>query len=220
MSVFQELLDLLLPARCLYCNLPPKQICESCLAYFAGRNRAVVRGQLKGLSLVEFDRKVSAAISAFKEVGQFAIARLLVARLITEQSIATLQQLGATMVVALPSSKASFAKRGFTPAEVVADSLARGVGLPIFKHALWLCRHTEDQASLDVQGRAGNLVEAMQASELLSGRRVLLVDDIVTTGASLIEAARAVQAVGGEAVGFFTIAETILRNAPRDAFKV
>lgn len=185
-----------------------------------GRNRLVTRGQLHGLSLVEFDDEVSMAISAFKESGQFAIANLLVARLLTEQSQHILRGLEATLAVALPSSKVSFAKRGFTPAEIVAKAVCKRLDLPMFRQALWLDRVTADQASLDIQGRASNLVGAMKASELISGRRVLLVDDIVTTGASVIEAARAVREAGAEPVGFFTIAETILRNAPRNSFKV
>jgi predicted amidophosphoribosyltransferase len=49
----------------------------------------------------------------------------------------------------------------------------------------------------------------MRGVMALRGRRVLLVDDIVTTGSTLIEAERAVIAAGGESVGFLTIAETV-----------
>jgi predicted amidophosphoribosyltransferase len=51
----------------------------------------------------------------------------------------------------------------------------------------------------------------MAARRPLAGRRVLLVDDVVTTGATLAEAARAVRAAGGSVVGAATLASTPLR---------
>ena len=52
------------------------------------------------------------------------------------------------------------------------------------------------------------------------GKRVLLVDDIVTTGSSLVEAARAIRAAGAQVVGFATLAETILKISPPEPKKV
>jgi orotate phosphoribosyltransferase len=51
----------------------------------------------------------------------------------------------------------------------------------------------------------------MTAGPGVKGRRVILVDDVVTTGATLLEAARAVTSAGGEVVGFLTFSETLLK---------
>lgn len=217
MSVFRNLVELLLPANCLYCELAPKPICDNCASRFDGRVREVSRGGLSGLALFEFTEDASAAISAFKEHGQFAIANQLVDRLVTPAVLARLKEFGADVFVAMPSAAKSFAKRGFSPAEVVALALARHARLPVQRGALRLTRTTQDQAALGIAGRAENLVGAMTASSALANRRVLIVDDIVTTGASVIEAARATEQAGAEVVGFFSLAETILRNAAQSS---
>jgi ComF family protein len=218
MKLSQQFLDLLLPANCLLCEKPPSVLCENCLLRFENRSRSVHRGQLVGFALCEFDDEISLMLSAFKERGQFAIARLLVDELLGERQLEQLRALGAQALVSISSSKASFAKRGYSPAQIVASSLGRRLGLPTMGKALQLNRVTEDQASLTVDARATNLVGAMTCSTSVAGRRVILVDDIVTTGASVIEAARAVEASGGRVVGFFAIAETLLRNsAPNEA---
>ena len=217
MSVFRNLVELLLPANCLFCELAPKPICDNCASRFDGRVREVSRGGLSGLALFEFTEDASAAISAFKEHGQFAIANQLVDRLVTPAVLARLKEFGADVFVAMPSAAKSFAKRGFSPAEVVALALARHARLPVQRGALRLTRTTQDQAALGIAGRAENLVGAMTASSALANRRVLIVDDIVTTGASVIEAARATEQAGAEVVGFFSLAETILRNAAQSS---
>lgn len=222
MSVFRNLVELLLPANCLFCELAPKPICDNCAARFDGRVREVSRGGLSGFALFEFNEDASAAISAFKEHGQFALANQLVDRLVTPAVLARLKEFGADVLVAMPSAPKSFAKRGFSPAEVVALALARQAKLPVQRGALRLTRTTQDQAALGIAGRAENLVGAMTADPLLpkatwANRRVLIVDDIVTTGASVIEAARAIEQAGAEVVGFFSLAETILRNAAQSS---
>ena len=192
-------------------------LCENCLRKFENRSRSVQRGHLSGYALCEFDDDLSLALSAFKERGQFAMARLLVDELLGQSQLERLRAFGAEALVSISSSKASFAKRGFSPAQIVASSLGRRLGLPTMGKALQLNRVTEDQASLTVDARATNLVGAMTCSNSVAGRQVLLVDDIVTTGASVIEAARAVEASGGRVVGFFAIAETLLRiSAPNE----
>lgn len=178
------------------------------------------RGVLCGASLFAFDERSSKLIADFKEKGQFAIANLLIDHLVNGSFRETLLEMEAEALVAVPSSSKSFAKRGFVPAQVIANRLARTLGLQTTSKSLWLTRTANDQAGLDQESRAENLVGAMKASIALSGKRVLLVDDIVTTGSSLIEAARAASVVGAQVVGFVTLAETILKIAPTEAKRV
>ncbi|WP_274704671.1 phosphoribosyltransferase family protein, partial [Actinomadura geliboluensis] len=65
-----------------------------------------------------------------------------------------------------------------------------------------------DQAGLTARQRAANLQGAVEARACVAGRRVVLVDDVVTTGSSLAEAARALRAAGAEVTGTATIAAT------------
>jgi predicted amidophosphoribosyltransferase len=192
--------------------------CQTCLArhgahlversYFSSIPSEVAK-KLPGLALSVLDDSVSRAMTAFKEKNQFAVARSMVDSLLPTECLWQVD-----LVVAAPSAKANFKKRGFVPAELIAQRVARRWGLPHMASALTLVRKVEDQASLTVDQRQQNLVEAMRASPRLAGKRVLLVDDIVTTGSTIAEAARAVAAAAAEPSAFVVLAETLRRQAP------
>ena len=214
MPVFDSLLDLLLPTNCAECSTPPSVYCHVCLSRH--KPRSVVRSNahdaqnsLSGIALSILDENVSKAMSAFKEQNQFAVARALVDALLPAESSWPID-----VVVAAPSAKGNFAKRGFVPADLVAQRVAGRWHLVHMKSAIWFVRSVADQAALSIADRQTNLAGSMAASLRLAGKRVLLVDDIVTTGATLLEASRAVSAAGGSVAGFVTLAETLRRLEP------
>jgi predicted amidophosphoribosyltransferase len=218
MSFFEPLLDLVLPSACAECALPPTVYCQDCLSrheahvversYFDSLQPAVAKN-LPGLALSVLDESVSRAMATFKEKNQFAVARSMVDALLPTESLWQVD-----LVVAAPSARANFKKRGFVPAELIAQRVAKRWRLPHMRSALMLVREVEDQASLSIDERQKNLVEAMRANPRLAGKRVLLVDDIVTTGSTIAEAARAVAATAAEPVAFVVLAETLRRQAP------
>ncbi|MBU7598663.1 ComF family protein [Streptomyces sp. P38-E01] len=118
------------------------------------------------------------------------------------------------LLVPVPSSRRSVAARGHHPTLRLARAAAARLRaentdtelLP----ALGLARRTTDQAGLTAEQRAANVRGAFAvragAESLLRGRRVVLGDDLLTTGASLAEAARAVRAAGGTVVGAAVVA--------------
>jgi predicted amidophosphoribosyltransferase len=111
--------------------------------------------------------------------------------------------------------------RGYSPAGLIVSNMLSALeprfgfsSRKFFGGQTMLRRkvETKDQASLGQQDRHQNLIGAMVASNKARGKRVLLVDDIVTTGSSLLESARALTEGGAEVIGFLTFAETILRK--------
>lgn len=74
--------------------------------------------------------------------------------------------------------------------------------------ALAQVRRVADQSGLSADERMRNLAGALIAAPLVRGRQVVLVDDVITTGASLVEAARAVEAAGGVVLAAATVAAT------------
>jgi predicted amidophosphoribosyltransferase len=97
--------------------------------------------------------------------------------------------------------------RGYHP----VDMLLGRAGLRSIP-ALTSCAETVDQVGLDRAARAANKNNSLVARRSLENTLIILVDDIVTTGATLLEARRAVFEAGGTVVGFATLAETRLRQ--------
>lgn len=111
------------------------------------------------------------------------------------------QVLGRSIIVPVPMSFWRRASRGIDHATCLAKAVAEGSGLPCRK--LLLRQHRPAQTGLSAAARRKNLKHAMQprlGPESLAGVRVVvLVDDVMTTGATLTEACRAVRALGGSA---------------------
>jgi ComF family protein len=99
-------------------------------------------------------------------------------------------------VVPLPLHPARLRERGFNQSALLAAAVAGGLGLPLDTTSLRRVRRTADQAGLSRALRAENVRAAFAVRASLTAARVLLIDDVRTTGATLAEAAGALVAAG------------------------
>lgn len=152
-----------------------------------------------------------AAVSAWKDAGRRDLVPVLLP-LLREALDGALSGAewpeGVALVVPAPSSRRSVRQRGDTPmvglceAAVTALGGPRRPGRPVLRvaPALRHVRRVEDQSGLGTAERRGNLARALEVDprwgEVVRGRRCVLVDDVVTTGATLAEAARALRSAG------------------------
>lgn len=101
-------------------------------------------------------------------------------------------------------------KRGFNQSLLLARALSQDRGLPLLRDGLRRTRHTRPQVGLKRHERAGNVAGAFAVrdarAELLRGRRVLLVDDVFTSGATVGECARVLKQAGAASVMVLTLA--------------
>ncbi len=182
-------------------------LCESCRLGLNESVRPISRAGLDGFCLIEYGDLGSALLHAFKSGGFFALGQSLAARLAVLQPKPTVD-----LLVAAPSSAEATRARGFVPAGVIAATLGRAWGLPVFESCL--VREVADQAGLSADQRRRNLAGAMAVGQPLSGKTVWLVDDITTTGSTLAELAAVCRAAGASVAGFSTLAQTSLRHNP------
>jgi len=103
------------------------------------------------------------------------------------------------LVVPVPLHPRRLRARGFNPALTVARTVSRSVRAPLDATALERVRDTPSQTGLDAAARARNVRGALRARRGVP-ERLWLVDDVVTTGATLRESARALRAAGARSV--------------------
>jgi ComF family protein len=103
--------------------------------------------------------------------------------------------------------------RGFNQAELWAAPGAARWRVPVLPRALVRIRPTLPQTDLDPAARRANVRDAFRVRHpaAVKGRRVVLVDDVFTTGATVGAAARALRAAGAAAVGVLTLARVVRR---------
>lgn len=116
------------------------------------------------------------------------------------------------VLVPVPSSAAARAARGYDHLRPLARRAARRWGIAVAPDVLRLVRAPADSAGLGIAARAANLHQAMRAAPAPAGASAVVVDDVVTTGATLREAARALRAGGWPVLGAATVAVTPRRH--------
>ncbi len=112
------------------------------------------------------------------------------------------------LIVPMPLHPARLRERGFNQAVEIARPLARELGMPILLDAAKRVRNTPAQAGLAHDARLKNIQGAFSCDARVAGKRIALLDDVMTTGASLNELARAVWAAGAIEVEAWVVART------------
>ncbi|MFJ2906852.1 ComF family protein [Streptomyces sp. NPDC091279] len=216
-GLWQDLTDLVLPAECGGCGTPRTVLCPECRAALSGAVPGRVRPEVEppGLPVVHaaapYVDEVRALLLAHKERGALGLSAPLgeaLARAVRAGLRAAAGRYGAmpggdtaVLLVPVPSARAAVRARGHDPARRIALAAAgelRRTGTPAqVLAALRQRRAVSDQSGLGAGQRLDNLAGALAvasgAERLLRGGPVILVDDLMTTGASLTEAARAIR---------------------------
>lgn len=115
----------------------------------------------------------------------------------------------ATRIVPVPLHPERLRERGFNQAGALAAALAKRTGLPLDEWSLVRTLHTtRHRAGMDASARRESVEGAFEAQRprLIEGERILLVDDVLTTGATVSACASALKAAGAQAVYALTVA--------------
>lgn len=203
------------PQRCAGCGEPPATghvlcatclasipklklpLCARCLAHEAADPVCTRHPGFLVWPAWTYDEHAARAIEAFKYAGRTDLAEPLAAELARVLPVAPRFD----FVTSVPLHPARERERGYNQSALLAAALARRAGIPHLPGVLRRVRATAAQARLGPAARRANLRGAFMAPEpaSLAGRRVVLVDDVVTTGATLDAALGTLAAAGAEA---------------------
>jgi predicted amidophosphoribosyltransferase len=165
---------------------------------------------------------VRAALIEHKEYARAGLARPLGA--VLGRVLAAILDANAarapTVVVPVPSSRSALRRRGYDPngrlARAAVATARRNGRAVLLRPVLRQSRRVMDQSGLSSADRwinlSGALVVPARLTSLVAGHQIVLVDDVLTTGATLAEAARALRAVDAEIIGAAVVAATERRH--------
>ena len=213
------------PQACLLCGAESRNgtLCAPCLADlpWLPRNRCAVcalplaSGAVCGSCITRpprFDRvdapfayrfPVAALIHALKYGGRLALARTL------GDVLAQAVPRNADAIVPMPLARGRLAERGFNQALEIARVVAAHTGIPLLRDAVRKVVETPAQAVLPWKERAKNVRRAFVCDADLTGQRIAVVDDVLTTGATLDELARVLRRAGAVSVAGWVVARTL-----------
>ncbi|MDT4912695.1 MAG: hypothetical protein QOC66_1823 [Pseudonocardiales bacterium] len=206
MPALAALIDLVLPRRCVGCGSVLGLLCPLCLP-----TEPVLAAGSGTWAAAAYDGPIRTALLAYKERGRRDLAGPLAALLARSARVAAEAGRGPpgrVVLVPVPSARSAVAARGGDHVLRLARRVASATGLRIARDGLALTRSVRDSAGLDSGERSVNLAEAMSARPAPPGMSALVVDDIVTTGATLREARRALATAGWPVVGAAVVAAT------------
>lgn len=214
---FARVLDLALPAVCPGCGREGAAICSRCLPAVRAR-LGLAPGTPLGLAdgppppllqlewCAAFSGTVRAALHALKYGGERRLVQPLGEAVAERWSRAGA---GGQLLVPIPVHEGRRRERGYDQAELIASAAAGALGVPMVP-ALLRARATAPQYRLDRRRRAGNVHDAFVVrppdAPSVRGRWIVLVDDVVTTGATLCSAADALLDAGAAGVSAVTVA--------------
>ncbi len=227
MNILEHIDFILFPPRCPFCNdvlpmkygrngniygdrYPFKCFCDKCAGIIDIRKLVTnISGMAVCYSPLEYTKAAKRAVLYLKKEG-YRDSALQLARIIVTTFNEHADFGSYNVVTYVPATRTKMRKRGFNQTEEIAKYVSKLTGAPC-KKLLKTTRKIRSQHTLSVSDRKENVKDAYKAVDDLKGMRVILVDDIITTGSTLKSCSSALKAGGAESVCCVTVCKSIMR---------
>jgi len=185
--------------HCPVCALPNPtgEICGRCLSHPTAFSHT--------LAVFSYDFPLDKLILAMKFGENLALANVFAEKLAL--LITTEKQ--PDFLIPMPLHPARLRERGYNQSLLIAQKLSRLSNIPLLTTACQRTRHTATQSSLPWKERSKNVRDAFSCERDLSGKHIALIDDVMTTGASLDALAKVVLKSGAREVSAWVVARTL-----------
>ena len=238
-EVLTGLVDVIFPPRCLTCGVilerrDPLPFCPACLSgiriirsplcprcgvpfplpegddHLCGDCLVTQRPYAVARAAGYYEETLLTAIHLFKYRGRTGIGEVL-GRIMADFAGGIWDMKAFSLLLPVPLHRKRLRERGFNQAAILARALAKRFSLPLDLMTLRREVPTAPQVGLGLEERRANVkgVFAVRKPQNIAGRRVLLVDDVFTTGSTLSECAAVLMQAGAEAVAVLTLARAV-----------
>lgn len=205
LSALLDALAIVLPVTCAGCSADGRALCAACMSQLVPSLRLrQLSDDVRVCSALSYEGAVRNAVLAFKGSGRTDIAAALSVPLAAAVLASAAVSPDRLLLVAMPGGREAYRRRGYDPVRL----LLRRAGLGSPRKVLVGIRRRDEQKGLGREARAVNLAGTMGVRGDIRGERLLLVDDVVTTGATLREAVRALRGGGATVLGAAVLAAT------------
>jgi ComF family protein len=211
-TIFRDTLQFFLPRECAGCGAEGSDVCGYCVAHLSGLAHRVSLSFTRALfskpviAVTGYTPLARAVVTSFKDRGRHGLAEPLSSLMAQAWSLTDLHHLP-TLLVPIPSARGGRMRRGYEPTAVLAQQLARR--LPAARGASVLERRVSDgfvqRKTLRRRQRLATPPRFVSRCDLRN-EPVVIIDDVVTTGASLESAAHALQDAGANILGALVVA--------------
>jgi ComF family protein len=222
--VFELLANILFPPVCVACRRRVVRgvICDACfkgVRYRFSVNSAPLHGEpyfLRAATNYD-DKTVQALIHSlkFRSVSGAAepLANLILHYVASLSAAESFAGFSGFTVIPIPLSARRRRARGYNQAELIARRVAEGLGLPIETNILIRAKHTTPQTETKSEAERnenirGAFAVAEKMKSALTGRKILLIDDVATTGSTFREASLPLKSAGAQTIIAIAAAKT------------
>lgn len=225
MKWISDLIDLIFPRHCIVCGevLSPqeKDICLNCL-YLLPKVEQIHRNEIEKVFWGSIDIVHATSYIYYRKGSPYnGILHAMkyknrpeVGERIAIMAVEELKESGffdsIDAIVPLPLSKKKQHQRNYNQCDFIADGLSKATGIPVLKKCVTrtVANETQTHKSRDERWRNVEGIFSIVKPEVLEGKHILLIDDILTTGATLTSCAAAIQEKANCKISIFTLAYT------------
>ncbi|PKL83450.1 MAG: hypothetical protein CVV24_04885 [Ignavibacteriae bacterium HGW-Ignavibacteriae-3] len=224
MKILTPIFDFFLPRLCPSCKnkLTPLEsvACVSCLSKIEQAdperianeyirkflNDKIIAG-FASLFIFEKDKEIQHLIHGLKYEGKFQIG-LFLGELTAIGLREEIEKWKIDFIVPVPLHHLKRAERGFNQSDYIAGGMKKILNIPVKSNYIKRCRFTETQTNLTLLERAANIEGAFRVKKrkIIKGKRILIVDDVITTGATVSECGKALTKNGAAKVYAVSVA--------------
>jgi len=202
MKIFNKILAVLFPQKCLGCKKENEILCSDCLLKINRPDTPYLNGVRIAANYQ--DLVLKKALWLLKYRGAKQLAKPL-AELIKERVWKKMETKD-WLVIPIPLSKNKMRRRGYNQAELIAKELSDNICADVLLKKF----HTKSQVEVkDKEERLANIIGSFEAknSETITGKKIILIDDVLTTGATMREAKKILLSAGAKKVAGVVVAK-------------